>query len=206
MNRTSKSIYIPIRVIRGSLLALCLSLTLVAAGCSSSAKTDTSNSGQRDSQVDPKKESSTRLDSPPVDRGDGPRAEALPPPPPADSQSRGMGGQGSDNSGAGKSGNLGVNNADRSDGDRNARDDTASQGGRREASMMNPGNAKGNLVVVRKSWAKIRRNPSEKSSPLRLVYGNDSFQVVTQKDGWVQVRFGKKNKRMGWLAEKDVTE
>lgn len=65
--------------------------------------------------------------------------------------------------------------------------------------------AKGETVVVRKRWSRIRRAPRENSRSLALAYGNDSFQVVSRKGKWVQVRFGRKNRRKGWIPLSALT-
>ncbi|MEE8435448.1 MAG: hypothetical protein V3S64_11730, partial [bacterium] len=64
----------------------------------------------------------------------------------------------------------------------------------------------GEVVVVRRSWAKIRRAPRENSRAIALVYGNDTFQVVNTDGEWVQVRFGRNNRHKGWLSLSDVSK
>lgn len=77
-------------------------------------------------------------------------------------------------------------------------------GGESQARFRTRPKPSGNVVVVRKSWAKIHSSPNENSRAIALVFGNDSFEVVTQEGDWVQVRFGRN--RRGWIPENSVTK
>ena len=61
----------------------------------------------------------------------------------------------------------------------------------------------GEVFVLRRPWAKIRRAPRENSRSIALAYGNDRFQVVKREGDWVQVRFGRNNRHKGWLLLSD---
>lgn len=76
-------------------------------------------------------------------------------------------------------------------------------GGKTESAMAAP--PRGEMVVVRRRWAKIRRAPRENSRSIALVYGNDTFQVVNTEGEWVQVRFGRNNRHKGWLPLSDLS-
>ena len=77
--------------------------------------------------------------------------------------------------------------------------------GRRVQTLTEPP-AQGEVVVVRKRWAKIRRAPKQNSSSIALAYGNDKFKVVNTNGEWVQVRFGRKNQHKGWLPLSDLSK
>jgi hypothetical protein len=57
-------------------------------------------------------------------------------------------------------------------------------------------------IEVNVSWTQIRTAPSKGGKAVALAYGNDTFTVLKEQDGWAQVRFD--TSRLGWIALADT--